>query len=89
MKATNSHGQSPHAAQRSTSVDSFRRWRSPLTGIATASFLLSDCAAQSNALAPRGPAAGSIATLWWFMFWTGLAVYIIVIGLLLFATMRG
>ena len=51
--------------------------------------LLAGCGVEMDALTPRGPAASRIATLWWFMLGTALAVYVIVIALLLYALMRG
>jgi cytochrome c oxidase subunit II len=47
--------------------------------------LLSGCApgeASLNMLDPQGPDAAEIATLWWLMFWMGLAVYV---GVFIFA----
>ena len=64
------------------------RWRLGVIS-SMAGFLVSGCDVEMNALDPRGPAATHIATLWWFMFWTGLAVYVAVIGVLLYGTMRG
>lgn len=61
-----------------------RWWLLPLALI-----ILSGCAAETNLLRPRGPAAAEIATLWWFMFWVGLAIYILVIVLALIAAARG
>ena len=39
-------------------------------------------------LQSRGPAAESINNLWWFMFWPGLVVYLIVMGLLVYVSVR-
>lgn len=49
---------------------------------------LSACGADTGALDPRGPGAADTAGHWWLMFWLGLAVYVAVIGLLLYAIMR-
>ncbi len=50
--------------------------------------LLSGCATMPAALDPHGPAARQIADLWWFMFWTASAIFVGVMGLLLFALFR-
>ncbi len=50
---------------------------------------LAGCSTDGGALDPRGPGAADTATHWWLMFWLGLAVYIVVMGLLLYAIMRG
>jgi cytochrome c oxidase subunit II len=41
-----------------------------------------------SALHPAGPQAASISSLWWLMFWTCGAVYVVVIGALLVAISR-
>lgn len=49
---------------------------------------LTACGSSSGALDPRGPAASTTADHWWLLFWLGLAVYVVVMGLLLYAIMR-
>jgi cytochrome c oxidase subunit II len=41
-----------------------------------------------SALHPAGPQAASISDLWWLMFWTCSAVYVVVLGVLLAAVWR-
>jgi cytochrome c oxidase subunit 2 len=41
-----------------------------------------------SALHPAGPQAASISALWWLMFWTCTAVYVVVIGVLVVAISR-
>ena len=41
-----------------------------------------------SALHPAGPQAASISLLWWVMFWTCTAVYVVVIGAVAFAVCR-
>jgi cytochrome c oxidase subunit II len=41
-----------------------------------------------SALHPAGPGAGSITQLWWVMFWTCTAVYVLVMGALVLAVRR-
>ncbi|HEY0875167.1 MAG TPA: cytochrome c oxidase subunit II [Vicinamibacterales bacterium] len=41
-----------------------------------------------SALHPAGPQAASISNLWWLMFWTCTAVYVVVIGVLVVAISR-
>ena len=52
--------------------------------------VLAGCAGEETAsmLDPRGPAAASISTIWWVMFWMALVIYIAVIAILLFVTLR-
>jgi cytochrome c oxidase subunit II len=47
------------------------------------------CSPDGGALDPRGPGAADTAIHWWLMFWLGLVVYVVVMGLLLYAIMRG
>lgn len=46
------------------------------------------CAGDQSVLAPVSEQSGRIARLWWVMFWLGVAVYLVVMGLLLFALFR-
>ncbi|HYG11179.1 MAG TPA: cytochrome c oxidase subunit II [Pyrinomonadaceae bacterium] len=52
------------------------------------SLLLSGCAGVQSALDPAGPQAGHINGLWWLMFYTLSAVFLIVMCLLLVAAFR-
>lgn len=52
------------------------------------SLLMSGCAGSPSALAPAGPAATGIASLWWVMFTVAAVVFVIVIALLLVALLR-
>jgi cytochrome c oxidase subunit 2 len=52
------------------------------------SLLLSGCTGQQSALDPAGPQAGRISGLWWLMFYTLSAVFLIVMCLLLVAAFR-
>ena len=49
---------------------------------------LGACSADTGVLDPRGPAAAETAGHWWLLFWLGLAVYVAVMALLLYAIMR-
>ncbi len=62
------------------------RWKLAV-GVIAAS-LLSGCTAPLDMLDPRGPRAARVADLWWFMFWLGLAVYVVVLVLLFYAVWR-
>jgi cytochrome c oxidase subunit 2 len=50
--------------------------------------LLTSCVNAPSTLEPRGPAAARIADLWWVLLGLGTAVFVVVIGFLLFALMR-
>ncbi|MBW3634141.1 MAG: cytochrome c oxidase subunit II [Chloroflexi bacterium] len=45
--------------------------------------------AETSVLDPAGPRAARIAELWWVMFALGIAVFVVVMGLLLVAIFRG
>ena len=45
--------------------------------------------AAGGALSPQGPAAREIASLWWIMFWLGLAVFVLFAVLLARGLLRG
>jgi len=47
------------------------------------------CSGDSSVLEPKGPAARSVAGLWWPMLATAVAVFAFVTGMLLLATVRG
>jgi len=51
----------------------------------TSIFLLAGCAEVSSTLTPQGQGAAEIANLWWVMFWLATGVFIVVMGLALFA----
>lgn len=51
------------------------------------SFFIASAVLQSDppsSLDPRGPAAANIAELWWVMFLLGTAIFVLVVGLMLF-----
>lgn len=50
--------------------------------------LLSACDSPQSALDPSGPAASEIAVLWWFMFWSAVIIFALVLSLLLYAALR-
>jgi cytochrome c oxidase subunit 2 len=63
----------------------------PLTFFVLFAFPLGGCLPRAltnpaipSALNPSGPGAAEVAALWWIMFWLGLAVFVAVIGLLLY-----
>lgn len=61
------------------------------TLLAMAAFFgVTACTAEETVsiLDPRGSAAASIATIWWVMFWMAAVIYVAVIGILLFVTLR-
>ncbi len=47
------------------------------------------CAGNESALDPAGPQANRIDGLWWYMFWTAAIVWLLVVGVLLYALRRG
>jgi cytochrome c oxidase subunit 2 len=49
---------------------------------------LAGCGDSLSVLEPSGPAARSIADLGWFLTWSGGAIYVVVMGILLFALLR-
>jgi cytochrome c oxidase subunit II len=51
--------------------------------------LCSGCAGFQSALDPAGPQAGRISRLWWLMFWVCSAVFVAVMGALVYALRRG
>jgi cytochrome c oxidase subunit 2 len=53
-----------------------------------APLLLAGCAGPLSALEPAGPAAASIAELWWVMLWGSAALFLGVMGLLIIAAWR-
>jgi cytochrome c oxidase subunit II len=53
--------------------------------VAGALLLSSGCSSPMSALDPRGPQAATIADLWWLMFWLATAVFVVVMGFLLYS----
>ena len=47
------------------------------------------CSGQSSIVSPKGPAAHSVAGIWWPMLAVATAVFVFVIGMLLLAAARG
>lgn len=68
-------------------ADGVRGGRALLPWIALAAPLTAGCE-MPLALDPRGPAARGIADVWWVLFWTALAVCVVVFALLAFALVR-
>ncbi len=56
--------------------------------VAAAVFLSTGCAGPQSALQPSGAAAREVAYLWWAMFWAGTAIFLLVLGLLLYASFQ-
>ena len=56
--------------------------RGRVLGALAATVLLAGCDPRDSMTAPVAPEGGDIASLWWFIFWLGLAVYIAVMALL-------
>jgi cytochrome c oxidase subunit 2 len=55
-----------------------------------ATVLLTACEQDSpSALAPGGPGAARIAGLWWVIFWVATVIFLIVVGFLAVAVLRG
>src|ERR1043165_9440299 len=52
------------------------------------SLFLSGCAGEQSALDPAGPQSGRIGGLWWLMFYTLTAVFLVVMCFLLAAAFR-
>jgi cytochrome c oxidase subunit 2 len=61
-----------------------RRW--PLAAVAAAA---GGCSGDSSVVSPKGPAASSVAGLWWPMLFAATAVFAFVAGMLLLAAARG
>jgi cytochrome c oxidase subunit II len=68
-----------------------RRVRAVRAGgaVALLSLVLAGCSGPRNMLDTYGQGAREAADIWWLMFWLGTAVFIVVIGLLLFAIFHG
>lgn len=67
----------------------FRFILSALLGLAAVA-LLAGCTTEvtPSAFQPQGPAAERITSLWWFLFGLGSIIYLVVIGILLYALLR-
>lgn len=50
---------------------------------------LAGCRGIQSALQPHGPAAQAIADTWWLMFWSAIAIFLLVMVLLTLALRRG
>lgn len=61
--------------------------RAVLFGLATL-LLTTGCPSPTSTLDPRGPAAARLADLWWLMFWLSIAVFVLVMGVLVYAVYR-
>jgi cytochrome c oxidase subunit 2 len=59
-----------------------------VAALATALAPAGDGATLQSALAPAGPQAARIAQLWWLFFYTTAAVFVLVVGFMLFAVVR-
>lgn len=57
-------------------------------GVLAACVALAGCGGPQSAVDPAGPAAGTIATLWWWMFGYGTVVLLAVVGVWLLALYR-
>ena len=52
------------------------------------SVLCTGCAGLQSALHPAGPQATHISHLWWLMLWVCTAIFVLVMGFLLYAVFR-
>lgn len=59
-----------------------------LSPVITMALLLAGCANSPNVFAPKGPAAAEIARLGWLLVGLGAGVFLLVMGLLLYAIFR-
>jgi cytochrome c oxidase subunit 2 len=60
-----------------------------ILGGGAALLCLPACDGEASTLDPGGPAAARIESLWWLVFWIATAVFVIVVGLLVAALLRG
>ncbi|WP_345776273.1 cytochrome c oxidase subunit II [Luteimonas salinisoli] len=67
----------------------WHRWTRGAFATAGAAALCACTAGPQSTLDPAGPAAAQIAQTWWLMFWTAAAIWTLVLGLLLYALLRG
>lgn len=65
-----------------------KRLATPTAAVALSS-VLSACAGAPSALDPRGEGSAVISRLWWLLLWIATAVFLVVLGFLLVAVMRG
>ena len=67
------------------------RWRSAAlvrVCLLVVSVLYTGCAGLQSALHPAGPQATHISHLWWLMLWVCTAIFVLVMGFLLYAVFR-
>jgi cytochrome c oxidase subunit II len=50
--------------------------------------LLAGCSGPQSALDPAGPTSEALAQAWWIMFWGATAIFVLTIGLALYAALR-
>ncbi|MFC4728641.1 cytochrome c oxidase subunit II [Coralloluteibacterium thermophilus] len=60
----------------------------PRIAVAGAAALLAACAGEQSSLDPRGPAAAAAAEAWWVMLVGASAIFALVMGLVIYATLR-
>ncbi|MDQ3570605.1 MAG: cytochrome c oxidase subunit II [Actinomycetota bacterium] len=74
---------------RARVLSALRRWRgAALLGVGAV--LMAACGKDSpSSLDPQGPAAKSIASVWWLMFGLATAVYVVVAGFIIIGALRG
>jgi cytochrome c oxidase subunit 2 len=60
----------------------------PAFGVVATALLLAGCGGPLSTLEPAGPAAASIAQLWWVMFWGSAVILLGVMGLLILAVWK-
>jgi cytochrome c oxidase subunit II len=68
---------------RSAAASARRTWWRALAGLA-----IGACSGPASTLAPAGPDADRIATIWWVMLPVGLAIYVVVLGFGVLAVRR-
>src|SRR5438067_9901005 len=57
-------------------------------GLLIITALCTGCAGRQSALHPAGPQASHISHLWWLMFWVCAGVFLVVVGLFLYAVLH-
>ena len=63
--------------------------RARAAAVPATALLLAGCAGPRSILDPAGPAAQGIADIWWVMFTGAVVIWILVVGFLLIALLRG
>jgi cytochrome c oxidase subunit II len=71
------------------SVPTTRRRSATTVALTLTVLALAGCTGPENWLEPAGPAADTAATIWWILFWLGMAVYVVVMVLVVLAFRRG